>query len=170
MPENKVNDAGMKRNTIRKEIAKRYISKATVLILLCGKNTNRRKFIDWELHAAMIDTERNQRMGILVINLPTIQQCQYAGEEQEKIIISDDVNTNWISLSGYEEYEKDFPYLPSRITDNLVENIPISVVNWSTINNKPEVLKALIHKAFLRRKRIEYINRCELRKNNGRLV
>ena len=73
VPENDVDDSGKKRESIRKIVRDKYIKDATVLVLLCGRNTRRRKFIDWELHAAMYDTKKNPKMGILVINLPTIE-------------------------------------------------------------------------------------------------
>lgn len=168
--EDEVDDRGKTREIIRRIIRDKYIKDATVLILLCGKNTSGRKFVDWELHAAMYDTEKNNRMGILVINLPTIkEQWEHAGDENDKILI-DDINANWVSLSEPQEYKSAFPYMPSRIMDNIVKDVPITVVNWSKINHNPDVLKALIHNAYSRRKRIVYKNHAKLRRNNRKLV
>jgi hypothetical protein len=33
---------------------------------------NQSKFIDWEVHASMYDSEKNPKMGIVCINLPEI--------------------------------------------------------------------------------------------------
>lgn len=170
VPENEVDDRGKTRESIRRIIRDKYIKDATVLILLCGKNTSRRKFIDWELHAAMYDTEKNHRMGILVINLPTIkEQYELAGEENDKRLI-DDTNANWISLSEEKEYKNAFPYMPSRIMNNLVKDVPITTVNWLKISHNPHVLKALIHNAFSRRKRIVYKNDAKLKSSNSKLL
>ena len=70
--QDEIDDTYMTDEQIRKEIRDNYIKDATVLILLCGQNTKRRKFIDWEIHAAMYDSDVNPKMGILIINLPSI--------------------------------------------------------------------------------------------------
>lgn len=72
--ENEIDDTGLNSEQIRCIIRDEYIKDATVLILLCGQNTKTRKHIDWEIHAAMYDSDANRQMGIIVINLPTINQ------------------------------------------------------------------------------------------------
>jgi hypothetical protein len=57
---------------IRRKIRDEFIKDATVTILLIGKNMNQSKFIDWEVHASMYDSEKNPKMGIVCINLPEI--------------------------------------------------------------------------------------------------
>lgn len=166
VPENDVDDNGKTRESIRKIVRDKYIKDATVLVLLCGKNTRRRKFIDWELHAAMYHTKKNPKMGILVINLPTIEQCEHASDENDKILIDDNC-ANWVSLTEQQEYEEAFPYLPLRIMDNISKGIPISVVNWSKIIDNHKVLNALIHHAFARRKCTVYKNNRQLKPKNS---
>lgn len=166
VPENDVDDSGKTRESIRKIIRDKYIKDATVLVLLCGRNTRRRKFIDWELHAAMYDTKKNPKMGILVINLPTIEQCELASDENDKILIDDNC-ANWVSLTEQQEYQNAFPYLPLRVMDNISKGIPISVVNWSKIIDNPKVLKELIHNAFARRKCTVYKNNRQLKRKNS---
>ena len=134
-------------------------------MLLCGRNTRRRKFIDWELHAAMYDTKKNPKMGILVINLPTIEQCEHASDENDKILIDDDC-ANWVSLTEQQEYEEAFSYLPMRVMDNISKGIPISVVDWSKVIDNPKALKELIHNAFARRKCTVYKNNRQLKRKN----
>lgn len=165
VPENDVDDNGKTRESIRKIVRDKYIKEATVLVLLCGRNTRRRKFIDWELHAAMYDTMKNPKTGMLVINLPTIEQCELASDENDKILIDDNC-ANWVSLKEQQEYEEAFPYLPLRIMDNISKGIPISVVNWSKIIDNPKVLEALIHNAFARRKCTVYKNNRQLKRKN----
>lgn len=58
--EKEIDDAGLSSEQIRCIIRDEYIKDATVLILLCGENTKKRKHIDWELHAAMYDTGRQR--------------------------------------------------------------------------------------------------------------
>lgn len=150
---------------IRCIIRDEYIKDATVLILLCGQNTKCRKHIDWEIHAAMFNTENNPQMGILVINLPTVDQYIRASTNEEKALISD--NTSWVSLSSRSEYERAYPYMPSRIIDNFIKGVPITVVDWTTIAHSPERLKKLIDLAFLRRYSNQYDHSTPLKKHNS---
>ena len=83
-----IDDIGMTAEQIRRKIRDEYIKDATVLILLCGENTKYRKHIDWEIHAAMYDSDVNRQMGIIVINLPSISQGRRASSEEEKNIIN----------------------------------------------------------------------------------
>ena len=150
-----IDDRNMSTEQIRRKIRDEYIDDATVLILLCGENTKNRKYIDWEIHAAM-SSDVDSKMGIVIINLPTIYGEQYvrASCDSEKDIVSK--NVNWIELSTREEFEKAYPFMPSRIIDNFVKHIPISVINWCEIKNNPEKLMVLIDNAFKRKDTITY--------------
>ena len=160
-----IDDTFMTSEQSRRKIRDEYIKDATVLILLCGQNTKRRKHVDWEIHAAMYHSDFNPQMGIIVINLPTINQACRISEESEKNLVSP--YSNWFSLSKREELESVYPYMPGRIIDNFVKNVPITVVDWNTISNNPQILIQLIDNAFKRRKYISYDHSTPLRKNNS---
>lgn len=164
--QDEIDDTGLSAERIRCIIRDQYIKDATVLILLCGKNTKTRKYIDWEIHAAMFDTQLNPKMGILVINLPTISQSIRAGENVEKKLIAPS-GAHWTSYSTRKEYEEHYPYMPSRIIDNFEKGVPITVVDWGTIQNDPQKLKQLIDIAFKRRKTNQYDHSSPLRRNNS---
>ena len=163
--ENEIDDTGLTSEQIRKIIRDEYIKDATVLILLCGANTKNRKHIDWEIHAAMFDTEKNPKMGILVINLPDANNTCRAGENEDKPLINP--NTSWISLTTRQEYEARYKSMPTRIIDNFVKGVPISVVKWDRILSNPLLLQQLIHNAFGRRKTNEYDHSTLLRRKNS---
>ena len=57
--ENEIDDTGLTSEQIRCIIRDEYIKDATVLILLCGQNTKSRKHVDWEIHAAMYNSDVN---------------------------------------------------------------------------------------------------------------
>ena len=160
-----IDDTDMTSEQIRRKIRDEYIKDATVLILLCGKNTKYRKHIDWEIHAAMYDSEVNRQMGIVVINLPSISQGRRGNSEEEKNIISP--YGIWVSLNNRSEYENLYPYMPSRIIDNFVKDIPIAVVDWDVVNNNPEKLMKLIDISFNRRFDFKYDHSRPLRRNNS---
>ena len=163
--EKEIDDAGLSSEQIRCIICDEYIKDATVLILLCGENTKKRKHIDWELHAAMYDSPANRQMGIIVINLPTIKQGIRASSEEEKPLLSD--FGQWYSIDNRAEFEAQYPYMPSRIIDNFVKEVPITVVEWSRIENHPTILKQLIDNAFNRRFDFTYDHSSPLRRQNS---
>lgn len=163
--EKEIDDAGLSSEQIRCIIRDEYIKDATVLILLCGENTKKRKHIDWELHAAMYDSQANRQMGIIVINLPTIKQGIRASSEEEKPLLSD--FGQWYSIDNRAEFEAQYPYMPSRIIDNFVKEVPITVVEWSRIENHPTILKQLIDNAFNRRFDFTYDHSSPLRRQNS---
>lgn len=163
--ENEIDDTGLSSEQIRCIIRDEYIKDATVLILLCGENTKKRKHIDWELHAAMYDSPANRQMGIIVINLPTINQGIRASSEEEKPLLSD--FGQWYSIDNRAEFEAQYPYMPSRIIDNFVKEVLITVVEWSRIENHPTILKQLIDNAFNRRFDFTYDHSSPLRRQNS---
>ncbi len=165
--EDEIDDTGMTDEQIRREIRDNYIKNATVLILLCGENTRKRKHIDWEIHAAMYDSDINPKMGILVINLPQSSQSMIAcGADEEKIMGE---NINWVPLKkDKSEIEEKYPYLPDRIKTNIArEGVSISVVNWDVVANNTQKLKELIDNAFDRRKTNNYDHSAPLRRRNS---
>ena len=149
----------------RRIIRDHFIKEPTVFILLCGKNTKTRKHIDWEIHAAMYHSDVNRQMGIIVVNLPSINQTIRASQEDEKEIISD--NDGWISLDTRNEFEEFYPYMPERIIDNFMKNIPITVVDWNVINRDHNKLMILIDNAYKRRNSFRYDHSRPLRKSNS---
>lgn len=163
--EKEIDDAGLSSEQIRCIIRDEYIKDATVLILLCGENTKKRKHIDWELHAAMYDSPANRQMGIIVVNLPTIKQGIRASSEEEKPLLSD--FGQWYSIDNRAEFEAQYPYMPSRIIDNFVKEVPITVVEWSRIEKHPTILKQLIDNAFNRRFDFTYDHSSPLRRQNS---
>ncbi len=162
-----IDDEGMSSEQIRRIIRDDYISDASVLILLCGENTRFRKHIDWEIHTAMYDSDNNSQMGIVVINLPSIKGKQYVrvSDDSEKSIVS--TSGNWVTLNTREEFENAYPYMPSRIIDNLVKHNPITVIDWDRIVNNPEKLMVLIDNAFKRKDDIKYDHSVPLRRRNS---
>ena len=109
---------------------------------------------------------KNPKMGIIVINLPTISQnVKVSCEEEKEIVVP---YSNWVRLTTRDEYEKNFPYLPKRILDNLVYGAEITIVDRNTVyDGNYEKLMTLIDNAFKRRKTVEYDCSEPLRKRNS---
>lgn len=161
-----IDDTNKSDETIRREIRDKYIADATVLVLLCGANTKKRKYIDWELHAAMYDTEKNPKMGILVVNLPSSGNNVRAVTDREKNIVSP--FSSWTTFTTREQFEAHYPSAPSRIIDSLCNaQSDITFVNWDTISRNHMLLKELIDYAFIRRNDIKYDTSAPLRRKNS---
>lgn len=165
--ENDIDDTGLTSEQIRRIIRDEYIKDATVLILLCGQNTKGRKHVDWEIHAAMYNSDVNPQMGILVINLPTISQSMISNSESEKDIMGPFIN--WETLNkDLSSLKAKYPYLPDRIIENLArDDVQISIVNWYVIYNDTNKLKELIDNAYNRRKSNKYDHSTPLRGRNS---
>lgn len=167
--EDEIDDNGMTDEQVRCEIRDNYIAGATVLILLCGKNTKHRKHIDWEIHAAMYDSQKNPKMGILVIDLPSIatQSTMIACNDDEREILGP--YEKWIPASReLNDIHNAHPYLPERIATNLTrEDVDITIASWNRICNDPHSIKVLIDNAFKRRNKNNYDHSAKLKGRNS---
>mgnify|MGYP003511232731 CR=1 FL=1 len=159
--DNDIDDKGLTDERVREIIRDDFIKDATVLILLCGLNTKKRKFIDWELKAAMFDSEKNPKLGILVINLPGADNMVRAAGSEEKDLIGSEIPWQPVSHDRIT-LENRFPYMPSRIIDNFVDGVPISVVNWNRIEDNGVILMKLIDIANNRKGSCTYNNSAPL--------
>lgn len=144
-----IDDTYMTDDQIRRKIRDEYLRDSSVTILLCGKNTRRRKHIDWELFSSMYDGSVSKRSGVLVINLPSIENQYFHASHgtTEKEYLYPSV-TGWITVETKAEYQERYPYMPDRILDSMLKGAKISVANWSKIENNPDALRYLIDATF----------------------
>jgi len=56
---------------IKEQISGKYMSDSTVTILLVGKCTWARQFVDWEIAATLRNSKVNKRSGLLAYRLPS---------------------------------------------------------------------------------------------------
>lgn len=155
-------DENLSDERIRVKIRDEYLRNTSVTIILIGTETKRRKHVDWEIYSSMFDGIQNKKSGILVINLPTINQSQRANSVEEKEIVSP--NSNWHKSTNFEST---YPYMPERIIDNFKSSVPITVVNYYQIKGNPIGFKSLIDFAYNRRISNSYDLSRPMRRNNG---
>ena len=152
---------------IRREIRDRYLRDSTVTVVLVGRETRRRKHVDWEIHSSMYDGSVNRRSGIVVINLPGISDDRFTaphGDEEKRLLYPDIASRTHVN--GRVEYERRYPHMPDRIIDNLVKpNVRISVAPWGRITGK--TLEFLIEAAFRYRKDCPYDLSRPMRRANS---
>jgi len=86
------------------------------------------------------------------------------GSEQEKKLYPD--ITSWTTVDQRAEYERRYPYMPSRIIDNFMKpGVRISVIPWSRINTTS--LTFLIDAAYRNRENCQYDLSRPLRRANS---
>lgn len=64
-------DPELKVDTTRGKIRDEFIADATVTVVLVGRCTWQRKYVDWEIGSSLRDTRKNSRCGMIGILLPT---------------------------------------------------------------------------------------------------
>ena len=106
-------------------IREKFIAQVSVTVVLIGRCTWQRKFVDWEIGASLRDTPSNLRCGLLGILLP--------GHPD-------------FGQTCYRSH-----LIPPRLADNCDGADPFaSIHDWS---DDPNEVRNWIHDAFLRRRR-----------------
>ena len=118
-------DPNLKPDTVRRIIRDEYLRDSTVTIVLIGKYTWQRKYVDWEIGSSIRKTEYNSRSGLIGVFLPTHPN------------------------NGGKDYDENL--IPPRLAHN--HNCGFAeLYNWT---ENPETLKQWIHDAFNRRGRVD---------------
>ena len=154
---------------IRQKIRDEYLKDSSVTILLVGIETKNRKHVDWEIYSSMYDGQLNKKSGVLVINLPSTESEYFtaAHEDPEKLALYPNED-GWIKITSRSEYERRYPYMPSRIIDNLLRSgAKVSVANWSEITASVDKLKLLIELTFNDRSSCNYDLSTSMRRANS---
>ena len=155
---------------IRVEIRDNYLRTTTVTILLVGTQTWARKHVDWELYSSMRDSENNPKSGLVVIMLPSTGCTHvYAGHAGEKTEVFTSVPANgWGPVSSKEQCDRDYPYLPERIIDQILSpEAKVSIINWDDFYPYyPGKLETLINNANEHRDSCKYNLSRPMRRRN----
>lgn len=127
-------DTNINTEYLYQKIRNEYLRGSTVTVVLIGKQTWQRKFVDWEIYFSLRGTQFNPRSGLLGIILPTYPR------EDPKLY-----NHNTI---------------PPRLWDNLKKHDDgktrfAGICNWSEDSDE---IQQYIHEAFQRRDQIIPIN------------
>lgn len=117
-------DPNLNTETVRRKIREEYLRDTSVTAVLVGKETWKRKHVDWEISATIRKTKTSPRSGLLGIILPNHP------DYKEK---------------GYTPY-----IIPPRLYDNI-ECGYAKIYDWS---DNPGVVQNWINKAYLRRDQI----------------
>ena len=100
---------GLTLDEISRRVRDDYLSDPTVTVVLIGKDTWRRKHVDWEIAATLRDTDANPRSGLLGILLPT--HASYNREDYDPHTIPPRLHYNvecgFADLYSWSESPKD---------------------------------------------------------------
>lgn len=114
-------DPNLNTETVRRKIREEYLRDTSVTVVLVGKETWKRKHVDWEISASIRKTKMSPRSGLLGIILPTHPNYQ-------------------------EEFYNSY-IIPPRLYDNIKCKYA-KIYDWSSNTN---TVQNWIHQAFLRR-------------------
>jgi hypothetical protein len=117
-------DPNLPADRVRQIIRDNYLRDTTVTVVLIGKETWKRKHVDWEIGASIRNTQYNSRSGLIGIFLPT--HPNYGSDKYNRCII------------------------PPRLYDNAKCEFA-SLYDW---NSNPYTVQNWIHEAFQKRKNI----------------
>lgn len=92
---------------IKSEISARYMADSTVTILLIGRSTWSRMFVDWEIAATLRNSPLNKRSGLLAYKLPSASDSQ---------TIPDRLSDNYTHNKPSESYASYYVYPTAKST------------------------------------------------------
>lgn len=113
---------------IKRRIREKYLADSSVTILLLGKETWGRKFIDWEIASSLRNDPVNRRSGLLVIPLPSMNNTAK---------LPDRVKDNWIRDDPEQSYAlyKSYPTSHETLRDNIHEAFTTRTSKGNLVNN-----------------------------------
>ena len=98
---------------IMDQIREKYLTDSTVTIILVGKCTWARRYVDWEVYSTLRNDKNNKRSGLVAITLPSV--ANYAGKR-----LPPRVDDNVDEGKGYARWWK-YPSTADRLTKRLEE-------------------------------------------------
>ena len=132
-----IDDKNLNAEQIYKKIRDDYIKDSTVTIVLIGKETWKRKHIDWEIATSLVNGSVNKRNGLIGILLPSY-----------------DWTDSFDDFDKCESTENGGYFNPCTIPPRLHDNVKsgyAKIYNWSY---DIDFIKKIIHETFDRRFKI----------------
>ena len=133
-------DDSLQTEAIWEKIRDEHIADATVVLVLIGRHTWSRRFVDWEIGSALNQSRNNSRCGVLGVVLP-----------------------------DHRDYGKgrwDPNLLPQRLAANIEGDDPyVRLYDWPG-DGSLSVIRDWVHTAFLRRDGLPPDNYSKRFKNN----
>lgn len=106
---------------IMRYIRENHLTGASTLIVLCGLQTQYRKYVDWEIHAGL-----NQSMALLGVKLPPLQVVGNGCAKPDRL--QDNITSGYASWVWWENFVQSLEAVTQWIEDangrakRLIEN------------------------------------------------
>ena len=86
---------------IKRRIREKYLTDSTVTIVLLGKCTWSRKFVDWEVSSSLRNDPNNKRSGLLAIPLPSMNNRAHLPDRIDDNYVADDSDSSYVVYETY---------------------------------------------------------------------
>lgn len=113
---------------IKRRIRELYLTDSTVTIVLLGKCTWARKFVDWEVSSSLRNDTANKRNGLLAYPLPSMDNSAR---------LSDRLRDNWVDgdpAASYLAY-KQYPTTAAALRSNIDDAFAARTAKASKVDN-----------------------------------
>jgi hypothetical protein len=117
---------------IKRRIRELYLTDSTVTIVLLGRCTWARKFVDWEISSSLRDDGVNKRSGLLAMPLPSMNNSS---------VLPGRIKDNWVEgdlASSYAVYAS-YPTAASVIRARIEEAFAARTAKADKVNNTREL-------------------------------
>ena len=117
---------------IKRRIRELYLTDSTVTIVLLGRCTWARKFIDWEISSSLRDDSVNKRSGLLAMPLPSMNNSSKLPAR---------ISDNWLkddAASSYAVYAS-YPTTASVIRARIEEAFTARTAKADKVDNAREL-------------------------------
>lgn len=102
---------------IKRLIREEKISDASVIVVLVGPNTKKRKHVDWEMYAGLRDSI-NGCSGLMGILLPEIDEQEYMSILPDRL--RDNVKSGYAKIYTWDEAVKRFDTIIDKAYDDRI--------------------------------------------------
>ena len=117
-------------NYVMDQIRERYLTDSSVTIVLIGKCTWARRYVDWEVYSTLRNDKYNRRSGLLAITLPSA--ANYSGKQLPPRV-ADNVN----DADGYARWYK-YPSTQANLQALIEEAFTSRISRAALIKNTRE--------------------------------
>ena len=108
---------------IKRLIREDKVSDSSVIIVLVGPNTRRRKHVDWEIYAGLRSSVNGSSglVGVLLPELPLTQSCMYHNEDLPPRLL-DNVESGYAALYTWDFFISNFESIIETAFNNRIKN------------------------------------------------
>lgn len=117
---------------IKRRIREKYLTDSTVTIVLLGKCTWSRRFVDWEISSSLRNDPENKRSGLLAIPLPSMNNTSTLPAR---------IKDNYVEGNAAESYAlyKSYPTRAITLRSNIEDAFSARSTKGDKVNNSRDL-------------------------------